>query len=117
MSGRPAPFTDKLAWLDRFRGLLTTLAIAFILFAAFISLSWHYNSLERLVPHWIGRLIYPIDKTNIDILRFMHFLAVAWLVRLAVRSTLPACAGRSGSHFADAARHRYLYSVSVLSWR
>ena len=32
----------------------------------------------------MGRIIYPIDKTNVDILRFMHFLALAWLVRLAV---------------------------------
>ena len=29
-------------------------------------------------------MIYPIDKTNIDMLRFVHFLAIAWLVRLAV---------------------------------
>lgn len=79
----------KLAWLDRFRGLLTTLAIAFILFAAFISLSWHYNPLERLVPLWVGRLIYPIDKTNIDVLRLLHFLSVAWLVRLAVPIDAP----------------------------
>lgn len=79
----------KLAWLDRFRTPLTALAVAFILFAAFISLSWHYNPLERLVPHWVGRVIYPIDKTNIDILRILHFLAVAWLVRLAVPIDAP----------------------------
>lgn len=79
----------KLAWLDRFRTPLTVLAVAFILFAAFISLSWHYNPLERLVPHWVGRVIYPIDKTNIDILRLLHFLAVAWLVRLAVPIDAP----------------------------
>jgi hypothetical protein len=80
----------KLAWLDRFRTPLTALAVAFILFAAFISLSWHYNPLERLVPHWVGRVIYPIDKTNIDTLRILHFLAVAWLVRLAVPIDAPA---------------------------
>ena len=79
----------KLAWLDRFRTPLTALAVAFILFAAFISLSWHYNPLERLVPHWVGRVIYPIDKTNIDTLRILHFLAVAWLVRLAVPIDAP----------------------------
>ncbi|MBR2818544.1 MAG: OpgC domain-containing protein [Reyranella sp.] len=79
----------KLAWLDRFRTPLTVLAVAFILFAAFISLSWHYNPLERLVPHWVGRVIYPIDKTNIDTLRILHFLAVAWLVRLAVPIDAP----------------------------
>ena len=80
----------KLAWLDRFRVPLTVLAVAFILFAAFISLSWHYNPLERLIPHWVGWVIYPIDKTNIDVLRILHFLAVAWLVRLAVPIDAPA---------------------------
>ncbi len=79
-----AVFGSRLSWLDRFRGTLTVLAIAFILFAAVIALSWHYNPLERLIPSWVARLIYPIDKTNIDVLRFLHFLAVAWLVRIAV---------------------------------
>jgi hypothetical protein len=77
-------FGSGLSRLDRFRGPLTGLAIAFALFAAFIALSWHYNPLERLVPAWVARLIYPIDKTNIDVLRFLHFLAIAWLVRIAV---------------------------------
>lgn len=74
----------KLAWLDRFRLPLTVLASAFLIFSAFIALSWHYNPLERMVPAWVSRQIYPIDKTNIDILRFLHFLAIAWLVRLLV---------------------------------
>ena len=79
----------KLAWLDRFRLPLTVLAGAFLAFSAFIALSWHYNPLERLVPAWVSRQIYPIDKTNIDILRFLHFLAVAWLVRLLVPIDAP----------------------------
>jgi len=74
----------RLAWLDRFRLPLTVLAVLYLVFAAIIALSWHYNPLERLIPAWIGRIIYPIDKTNIDILRFAHFLALAWLVRLVV---------------------------------
>ena len=74
----------QLAWLDRFRLPLAVLAGLYLLFAAVIALSWQYNPLGRLIPGWIGRLIYPIDKTNIDILRFLHFLALAWLVRLAV---------------------------------
>ena len=74
----------QLAWLDRFRRPLSLLAALYLLFAAFIALSWHYNPMERLVPDWVTRQIYPIDKTNIDILRFLHFLALAWLVRLAV---------------------------------
>ena len=84
-----AVFGPGLSRLDRFRGPLTVLAILFMLFAAFIALSWHYNPLERLVPTWVARLIYPIDKTNIDILRFLHFLAIAWLVRIAVPIDAP----------------------------
>ncbi len=75
----------RLAWIDRFRWPISVLAALYLLFAAFITLSWHYNSLERLIPDWISRQLYPIDKTNLDILRFLHFMAMAWLVRLAVR--------------------------------
>ena len=84
-SARPAPCSGpQLAWLDRFRWPLSRLAVLYLLFAAFIALSWHYNPLQELTPAWVARQIYPIDKTNIDILRFMHFLALAWLVRLLV---------------------------------
>jgi hypothetical protein len=79
----------RLAWLDRFRWPLTGLAVAFLLFAAFIALSWHYNPLARLVPTWISRQLYPIDKTNLDVLRLVHFLALAWLVRLLVPIDAP----------------------------
>jgi hypothetical protein len=74
-----------------------------ILFAAFIALSWHYNPLEKLVPAWVARIIYPIDKTNIDVLRFLHFLAVAWVVRLLVHGCV---AGFSGD---GQRRHGYKY--------
>jgi len=84
-----ASLGPQLAWLDRFRRPLAALAVLYLIFAAFIALSWHYNPLEQLVPAWVGRLIYPIDKTNIDILRVLHFLALAWLVRLLVPADSP----------------------------
>ena len=79
-----AVLAPSLTWLDRWRWPLAILAVSYLLFSALITLSWHYNSLSRLIPDWISRQLYPIDKTNIDILRFVHFLAVAWLVRLAI---------------------------------
>src|SRR6266851_4755175 len=79
----------QFARLDRFRRPLAAVAVLYLLFSAFIALSWHYNSLEQLIPAWVARQIYPIDKTNIDILRFLHFLAIAWLVRLAVPADAP----------------------------
>jgi hypothetical protein len=74
----------SLKQLDRWRWQISVLAFLYLCFAGFIALSWHYNSLERLIPDWLARQIYPIDKTNVDILRFVHFLAIAWFVRLAI---------------------------------
>jgi hypothetical protein len=80
-----AVVAPRLVLLDRRRGIVTALAVLYLLFAAFIALSWQYNWLERLVPEWLARQIYPIDKTNLDILRLLHFFALAWLTRLVVR--------------------------------
>lgn len=80
-----AVLAHRLAILDRWKRSTAAMATAYLAFAAFIAFSWHYNSLAGLIPDWIARQIYPIDKTNLDMLRFIHFLAMAWLVRLAVR--------------------------------
>lgn len=84
-----AVLAPSLARLDRYRWPLGIAAALFLAFAAVIALSWHYNPLERMIPSWIGRWLYPIDKTNIDVLRILHFLAMAWLVRLAVPAGAP----------------------------
>jgi len=81
-----AVLAPRLVWLDRYRWQLTALAVAFLVFAAVIALSWQFNWLERQIPTWLARQIYPIDKTNIDVLRVSHFLAIAWLVRVTIPS-------------------------------
>jgi hypothetical protein len=57
--------------------IVLTLAVAYLLFAFFITLTWHFDSLKAFVPNWLAEMIYPIDKTNLDVLRFAHFLALA----------------------------------------
>ena len=57
--------------------IIVALAIAYLLFAFFITLTWHIESLDRFVPGWLAEWMYPIDKTNLDVLRFAHFLALA----------------------------------------
>ena len=52
-------------------------------------MSWHYTWLQGLIPDIVARQIYPVDKTNVDILRFLHFLAIAWFVRLAIPPNAP----------------------------
>jgi hypothetical protein len=59
--------------------LLAVLAAVYLLFSLFITLGWHFHSLEAYVPAAIVRTIYPIDKGDLDILRILHFLALALL--------------------------------------
>jgi hypothetical protein len=57
------------------------------------------------MPKWLGDLIYPIDKTNLDILRILHFFALAivtvWFVpqgRFALKSPFAWPAIVCGQH-------------------
>ena len=52
-------------------------AVAYLLFAFVITLTWYLPGMGQYVPHWLEQLIYPIDKVNLDALRFAHFLALA----------------------------------------
>ena len=69
----------QLQFLIRSRVVLA-LAVAWILFALLIVMTWHVPFLESLVPKWMIKAIYPIDKTDLDMLRFTHFLALAVVV-------------------------------------
>ena len=55
----------------------TAVAISFLLFSFFITLTWNFPRLSYFIPLWLGEWMYPIDKTNLDVLRFAHFLALA----------------------------------------
>jgi hypothetical protein len=55
-------------------------AVGWIVFAFLIVMTWHSAFLESLVPKWMIKAIYPIDKTDLDMLRFTHFLALALVV-------------------------------------
>jgi hypothetical protein len=66
----------RLAGVLRSRGILVV-AIVYLVFAFFITLTWRFEDLDRFVPGWLKDWMYPIDKTNLDVLRFAHFLALA----------------------------------------
>jgi hypothetical protein len=65
------------------------IAIAYLLFAFVIAMSWQLPRLTHFIPLWLEELIYPIDKTNLDVLRFAHFLALAALTVRFVPRTWP----------------------------
>ena len=67
---------QRLAGLLRSRVVLA-IAIAYLVFAFAITLTWYIEPLGRFVPIWLSAWMYPIDKTNLDVLRFAHFLALA----------------------------------------
>src|SRR6202171_496863 len=69
----------QLEFLIRSRVALAV-AFAWMGFAFLIVMTWHLAFLESLVPKWMIKAIYPIDKTDLDMLRFTHFLALAVLV-------------------------------------
>ncbi|MFK4608610.1 heme exporter protein D [Bradyrhizobium diazoefficiens] len=63
-----------------------TLAAAWLAFALLIVMTWHVPALEALIPKWMIKAIYPIDKTDLDMLRFTHFLALAiWVTHFISR--------------------------------
>src|SRR6202051_783077 len=69
----------KIWFLIQSRAALV-ISVAWILFAFLIVMTWHNAYLESLVPKWMIKAIYPIDKTDLDMLRLTHFLALAVVV-------------------------------------
>lgn len=76
--------TLRMIWLERLKWPVAVLSILYLVAALFIVMTWQFPLLESLLPKWLFPLIYPINKTNLDPLRLFHFLALAYLVVLAV---------------------------------
>jgi hypothetical protein len=53
------------------------IAAAYLLAAFFVTLTWHWPQLNYLMPRWLEQWMYPINKADLDVLRFAHFLALA----------------------------------------
>ena len=60
------------------------LAVLYLAFSLIIALSCSIKPLEALGPQTLAKLLYPLDKSNLDPLRLLHFFALAilavWLV-------------------------------------
>ncbi|MFB9268551.1 OpgC domain-containing protein [Bradyrhizobium erythrophlei] len=67
---------ERLVWSR----LGMAIAVAWLAFAFVIVMSWHVSFIESLIPKWMIKLIYPIDKTDLDMLRLTHFFALATIV-------------------------------------
>ena len=57
---------------------LTLWICAVYLIASFyVTMTWYVPQLSHLLPRRLEQWMYPIDKPNLDVLRFAHFLALA----------------------------------------
>lgn len=85
--GMRAAKTDsvKLRTWARSRAALI-FSISYLAFSLIVTLSWQIQALDGLLPGILSRLIYPIDKSNLDPFRFLHFLSLAVIaIHLAPR--------------------------------
>jgi hypothetical protein len=53
------------------------ISIAYLLAAFCVTMTWYFPQLGFLMPRRLEQWIYPISKTDFDVLRFLHFLALA----------------------------------------
>ena len=55
------------------------MAFAYLAGALFVTMTWYFPQLSFLMPKRLEQWMYPITKTDLDVLRFAHFLALAAL--------------------------------------
>jgi hypothetical protein len=70
--------------------VLLGLAGAYLVFAFAIVMTWHIPRLAPYLPKVLTDALYPVDKINLDILRILHFLALAALTVRFVPKDWPA---------------------------
>jgi len=68
---------------------LFALAALYLVFGFYVTLTWHLPELRGLVPKAVEHWMYPINKTNLDMIRLAHFLALALVVIRFVRIDWP----------------------------
>ena len=78
--------TEKRLHFILHSNVLVGLAAAFLALSFAVALTWHIPPLANFIPKPVSELIYPIDKTNLHILRLLHILALVLVtVRLVPR--------------------------------
>jgi len=53
------------------------ICIVYLVAAFFVTLTWYVPAMYGLLPKRLEQWMYPIDKTDLDVLRFAHFLTLA----------------------------------------
>ena len=65
------------------------ISIAYLCAALWVTLTWHFPQIHHLLPRRVEQWMYPINKTDLDVLRFAHFLALAAITVRFLRKDWP----------------------------
>ncbi|MBU0725199.1 MAG: OpgC domain-containing protein [Alphaproteobacteria bacterium] len=73
-------YPQVLYRVNQHEGKLQAAAILYLLFGLYLAATFQWPEAVPALPPFLHDLIHPIDKTNLDVLRILHFLAAAYLV-------------------------------------
>ncbi|MBU6458322.1 MAG: OpgC domain-containing protein [Bradyrhizobium sp.] len=65
------------------------IALGYLLAAFYVTLTWNIAAMNSWLPRWLEQWMYPINKTDLDVLRFVHFLALAAVTVRFLRQDWP----------------------------
>lgn len=71
--------TERVRAILRSRAVVA-LAVLFLAFSLYVTLSWQIKALEGFLPEAVSKLIYPIYKSHLAPVRLVHFLSLALVV-------------------------------------
>jgi len=60
--------------------MMLLLGIIYLLFALVMTMAVRFPGLADMIPGWLDRAVNPVDKTNLDPLRLVHFIVIAFLI-------------------------------------
>ena len=105
---------DLVARVFAQRRWLLPLAIAYVAFSLLIVLTWNFPALERHLPNAIEKLLYPVNKVYLDLLRVAHFLCCAFIVLCFLPADAAAMRSRWAQPFIVAGRHSlYVFCLGI----
>lgn len=96
---------DRAARIIPDSRVLFWLASAVLAAALFVVAGWTFAALRVFIPSGLEQWMYPIDKTNLDVLRLLHFLALAYVVTILVRPEAKFLSGRAAAPLVVCGRH------------
>lgn len=90
-------------------------AMLYLTFSLIVALGWQVKALNGFLPDPVSKVIYPIDKSNLDPLRLLHFLALMLvLVRLMPKDRTRLCSRSWTAIIRCGENSLAIYCLSVL---